>query len=137
MDSSRESILNTFHDSLERCGSSDHFLRRFYEIFVASSPVVAEKFANTDFRSQTRALKTSFYLAMLASDHYGEVEQYMQRIAVRHSRGDLDIPPEYYELWMDSLLLAVSEFDPRFNVEVEQAWRAIMQPAIDYMQACY
>lgn len=137
MDASRENTLNTFHDSLERCGSADSFLRRFYDIFVASSPAVAEKFADTDFRNQTRVLKTSFYLAMLASDDDAGSAQYLQRIAARHNRDDLDIPPEHYALWLDSLLMAVSEFDPRYSPEVEQAWRAVMQPAIDYMQANY
>ena len=48
-----------FNDSLERCTSDRRFLERFYELFIASSPEAAAKFAHTDFRVQKAALKVS------------------------------------------------------------------------------
>ena len=47
------------------------FTERFYEIFLASSPKVAEKFSTTDFRKQKRALRASFH-AMLSAVYDGE-----------------------------------------------------------------
>ncbi|MCP3908512.1 MAG: globin [Oceanicoccus sp.] len=137
MDRLDEATIEQFHDSLDRCGSTSQFLGRFYQIFSASSPEVAARFSDTNFKTQTRALKTSFYMAMLASDKNTEASDYLERIAIRHNHKQLDIKPEFYILWLDSMIKAVSEFDPQFNNEVEQAWRRFMQPAIEFMMSRY
>jgi hemoglobin-like flavoprotein len=137
LDSIGGDIVEQFHESLERCGDSALFLGRFYEIFTASSPEIAEKFTHTDLKTQTRVLKTSFYMAMLAADREHSAEVYLHGIAERHNHQGLDIKPEYYTLWLESLIVAVSEFDPHFNEDVEMVWRRFMQPAIDLMIARY
>ena len=76
-------------------------------------------------------------MAMLASDKNTEASDYLERIAIRHNHKQLDIKPEFYILWLDSMIKAVSEFDPQFNNEVEQAWRRFMQPAIEFMMSRY
>ncbi len=137
MDRLDETTVEQFHDSLDRCGSTSEFLGRFYEIFSASSPEVAARFSQTNFKTQTRALKTSFYMAMLASDKTSEASDYLERIALRHSHRQLDIKPEFYALWMDSMIKAVSEFDPQYDKGVELVWRRFMQPAIEFMTSKY
>ena len=59
-----ERDVEVFNDSLERCTSARRFLDRFYELFISSSPEVAAKFANTDFRVQKAAVKVSLYMIM-------------------------------------------------------------------------
>jgi hypothetical protein len=44
--------LELFNDSLARCLRGDRFFQRFYELFVASSPEVRDKFRTSDFRKQ-------------------------------------------------------------------------------------
>ena len=132
-----EATIEAFHDSLERCGPASGFLADFYQYFLGSSKSIAEKFADTNFRTQTRILKTSFYMAMLASDQSAEARDYLDRIAVLHGRDGLDIRPEYYEQWLESMIQAVSKYDPNYNREVEQIWRNFMRPAIDYMKSRY
>ena len=53
--------IRIFNDSLARCLSNDRFFRRFYELFLASSQEVRDKFRNTDFAKQNRMLRASFY----------------------------------------------------------------------------
>ena len=62
----RETDIELFNDSLDRCSGRPGFLDRFYELFLASSDEVAEKFERTDFRKQTRVLKASLYIMMMA-----------------------------------------------------------------------
>jgi hemoglobin-like flavoprotein len=125
-----------FNDSLERCSCEPEFLRRFYTLFLASSDTVAKKFERTDLRKQARLLKTSLYILMLAS---GESERvvHMDRLAKLHSRAELDIKPELYDLWLDRLVQAVKEFDPMFDMETETAWRRMLQPGIEFMKSRY
>ena len=132
-----EAAIDDFHESLERCGLSPEFLQDFYRRFIASSPEIAVKFANTNFKTQARILKTSLYMAMLASDQNHEAREYLGRIANRHNREELDIKPEYYDLWIESMISTVREYDPKFNNEIEQLWRNFMQPAIEFMKSQY
>ena len=126
-----------FNDSLERCTARDEFLDRFYDLFLASSREVAEKFRQTDFPKQKRMLKASLYMMILMADGKTEIQGDLQRIAKRHSRTDLDIRPELYMLWLDCLIQAAREFDPRFTPETEMAWRRIMERGIAFMQSHY
>ena len=131
-----EKDVELFNDSIERCSSSPDFLRRFYTLFLASSDTVAKKFEHTDLRKQARLLKTSLYIMMMAS---GESERivHLEQLARRHSRTELDIKPELYDLWLDRLVQAVKEFDPQFDLETETAWRRVLQPGIEFMKSRY
>ncbi len=133
-----ESTLATFEASLQRCNAHPRFLDRFYEVFLASSPKVQEKFRNTDFVRQKRALRASLHLILLASTgEPGGPERYLKDIATRHSARQLDIGAELYDLWLDSLLAAVKECDPQFGAEVSAAWEAVMMVGIHYMCTRY
>jgi hemoglobin-like flavoprotein len=131
-----ERDVELFNDSIERCSCRPDFLRRFYTLFLASSDAVAKKFEHTDLRKQARMLRTSLYIMMLAS---GESERivHLERLAKLHSRANLDIKPELYDLWLDRLVLAVKEFDSMFDPETETAWRRVLQPGIEFMKSRY
>ncbi|HEY5790185.1 MAG TPA: globin [Gammaproteobacteria bacterium] len=131
-----EEEIQRFNDSLERCSANGEFLERFYALFLASSGEVAAKFAHTDFRRQARMLRTSLYIMMLSSDD-DELGTHLEHLAQRHSSRDLDIRPELYDLWLDCLLQAVAEFDPRFDAAAAAAWRRVLQPGIEYMKSRY
>ncbi len=132
----QERDVELFNDSIERCSNRSDFLRRFYTLFLASSDIVAKKFEHTDLRKQARLLKTSLYIMMLAS---GEPERivHLERLAKLHSRADLDIKPELYDLWLDRLVQAVKEFDPMFDSEIDNAWRSVLQTGIEFMKSRY
>ena len=128
--------IELFNDSLERTSGSP-FLERFYELFVASSPEVAEKFAHTDFRQQRHAVKVSLYMMMSAVLGHPEGDVHLTRIARRHSRAALAIRPELYDLWLDCLIRAVREYDRSFSGETERAWRNVLQRGIEFMKSRY
>jgi hemoglobin-like flavoprotein len=128
--------IELFNDSLERT-SGTPFLERFYELFVASSPEVAAKFAHTDFRQQRRAIKVSLYMMMSAALGHPEGEVHLTRIARRHGRAELAIGPEMYDLWLDCLIRAVREHDRSFSGETERAWRNVLQRGIELMKSRY
>jgi hemoglobin-like flavoprotein len=131
-----EKDIELFNDSIERCSLTPDFLNRFYTLFLASSGTVEKKFEHTDLRIQSKLLKTSLYIIMLASDQ-SERAAHLEQLAKRHSRAELDIKPELYDLWLDQLVRAVKEFDPMFDRQTENAWRRLLQPGIEYMKSRY
>ncbi len=132
-----EKPSDAFQKSYQRTRSHADFLGRFYEIFLDASEEVREKFSHTDFPKQIRMLKASILMMMQAAIDNPEGQQQMERLAERHSRRDLDVRPELYDLWMDCLVQAVKEADPGFDSEVEKAWRSMMRPGIEFMKTHY
>ena len=86
--------IELFNDSLARCLRGGQFFQRFYELFLASSPEVSDKFRSTDFRKQRRMLQTSFYMLVeYIALGWPECEAYLERIAAAHGKHGRDIPP--------------------------------------------
>ncbi len=124
-----------FDDSLARCLTSHGFLDRFYELFLSSSDEVALKFKDTDFARHKRMLEDSLSLMTNVSGAPSEDLAYQDRVAHRHGLDVLDIGPELYELWRESLLQAVREFDGHFDANIERAWRNVLAEGVEYMQS--
>jgi len=133
-----QETLKAFGDSLARCNGCSGFVDRFYEIFLASSPKVRQKFAHTDFDRQKAALQASLDLMLsAAADPRKEPDPPLHHLAERHSSRQLNIGAEYYDLWLDSLLAAVKECDPEYNAQIEAAWEKVMMVGIRYMLSRY
>ena len=128
-----EHWIEIFNDSFERCNGDPAFLDRFYDIFISSNSEVAEKFENTDMENQKGVLLISLSYMMMAH----QTPQLLDKMAVRHSAQHLDIQPHLYSLWLDCMVEAVRLTDTKFNGGVEQAWRKMMQPGIDYIISRY
>lgn len=132
--------IQTFVDSYARVGATDlqtgGFFDTFYRNFLDSSPVVAEKFENTDMSQQREMLRVSLdHMVYFAIDK--EETSEIARVAGIHAKSRTDIPARLYELWLDSLLSTVSAFDPEYDERVDAAWRDALAPAIDYMKGYY
>jgi len=113
------------------------FLDRFYELFMKSNPVVARKLAATDIEKQQELLSQAVNMVILFPQGNKIAKNAIKRIRESHRRDALDIKPDYYKFWVDSLIAALAENDPEFNDELEQAWRKVAQEAIDYIAEGY
>jgi hemoglobin-like flavoprotein len=111
----------------------------FYDRFVGSSAEVREKFRNTDMKRQAQVLADSLYV--VANAVQGEegslARRELPKIAARHSRTDRDIRPGLYDLWISCLLETARDTDPRFDPEIERAWREVLTFGADYMRHHY
>jgi hemoglobin-like flavoprotein len=125
-------------DSLSRCGKDSSFLDRFYEHFMASSEDIRTKFEQTDFERQKKVLSDSLFLMLAAAGTtQGFAHVQLEKLAKRHCRTELDIKPEWYDLWLDTLLKTVAEFDPAYSSEIDAAWRASVKDGIEILIAGY
>ena len=130
-----------FSDSNQRVlakttSKEEEFFDVFYDRFIASSPLVLEKFKNVDMGSQKRMLKQSLaYLLNLFV--MKKIPDHLVSIAQQHDRDHADIPPELYGLWLECLVDTVKEFDPQFDDDVELAWRLVCSQVIALMTFVY
>jgi hemoglobin-like flavoprotein len=130
---------DTFLASFARCRASAGFFEDFYTRFIDSSDEVRAKFANTDMQKQIRMLEDSLLVVAVAvqGEEGSPARSDLPRIAARHSRKDLDIRPELYDLFLERLIDTVRAHDPRFTSAIEAAWRQTMAVGVDYMRARY
>ena len=132
-----ENEMQTFHASLERCLGSGDFVIRFYEKLTQASPEIASKFRDTDFEVQKRKLTASLYMVLLMHEKSPEGRVHFERIAQLHGKQAMDIRPELYDRWVDTLVDTVRDYDEDFDEEVERAWRTLLQPAVEFMRSRY
>lgn len=131
--------VEAFRASLKRCLAKPDFLLDFYAAFMDSSEEVRQKLRNTDFKRQTQVLADSLWTLAVAGQGAPESPAWgdLPRLAARHSRGDLDIRPEFYDLWLDCLVETARRHDAQFSPEIEVAWRETLSAGIRFMRSRY
>ena len=112
------------------------FFDAFYDNFCAASPEVAEHFRHTDMGKQKKMLEKSFY-SLFIFYATNNANDYLRKIAEQHSKTGHNISPELYDVWLESLIKTVAEYDPQFDMEVELSWRVVLSAGITYMKFKY
>ncbi len=113
------------------------FFDRFYDIFFQSNPSLKPMFAKTDFKKQKESLRTG--VAMLLAHVEGKPigTMTLDRIGMSHSKKKMNISPNLYQYWIDSLVKAAKECDPKFTTDLELRWQKVCRAGVDYIAAKY
>ena len=122
-------------NSYSRCLRAPDFFALFYERLLASDPAIPPMFAKTEFPRQHKLLQHG--LGLLLSYANKPDPALLDRLAARHSAGGIDVPPDMYGLFLESLIHAVRVSDPKFDGEIESAWREALRPGVEFTQARY
>ena len=133
----RVNMVEVVQKSYGRCLSTGDMLQTFYDYFLSSSPVVAEKFRNTDFDNQKKLLKHGINLMIMFAAETFAGNSGLKRLQQSHSRGNLNIRPELYDLWKKCLMRAVEKHDYKANTEVMNAWDYVLGKGIKFITAGY
>ena len=120
-------------DSLKRCLRQDKFLDRFYELFLASSDEIKAKFVGTQFVQQKIMLKASLHIMLMLAQGDLKDTQVLQDLSEKHSSRHLNIRPEFYQFWVNSMLQAVKESDPAYSDDIGTAWQNSLEPGVKFM----
>jgi len=135
---SMNSSAAIFNDSYNRCLARDEFIDKFYDRYITSNDLVAEKFAHTEMKKQKLMLEASLHIIMALKTSTPEnAVKHFKRIGVAHGREQHDIPPALYDLWLESLIETVKEFDVKYDSDVDVAWRDILSDGIRIMKSMY
>ena len=129
------SAANLVMQSYGRCCASPDFFDSFYRHFLASSPLIREKFVDTDMTAQKQLLRQG--IMNLVMHARGMSDSKLRALGESHSRQRLDIRPELYDLWLDALLLSISAHDKACDADIRQAWREVLNQGIAVIKAGY
>jgi len=131
----RADQLTTAQDSYARCCDVPGFFDAFYRNLLGSSPEIPPMFAKTDFERQHKLLQHGLGVLLIYAKRKNPA--LLERVATRHSRKDVDVDPSLYRYFVESLIKAVRECDPKCSPEVEEAWKVAVEPGIEFMKAKY
>lgn len=123
---------NDLKNSYGRCLAEGNFLEGFYEIFKASHPDITSMFGKTDFEVHRNALRRGISLSIWYAADSAVSHQLTDRIAGNHTRdGRAPVPLHLYPFWVDSLVRAVKEMDPKATPQLLERWREAMSLATE------
>ena len=131
----RADHLKLVEESYARCIESPGFIDTFYQHLLESSPAIPPMFSQTDFERQQKLLQHSLGVLLIYAKRQNPA--LLERIAERHNRKNVDVKPDLYPFFVESLVKAVAEHDSEFNTDADQAWRAALTPGIEFMKARY
>lgn len=121
--------------SYGRCCNNEQFFIDFYEHFMSSSPVIRERFKNTDMPAQRHLLRNGIMQLVLFAR--GMPASKLHALGESHSRRHLDIDPKWYANWVDALMNTLRQHDPQFDAEMELVWRRTIQAGVDIIRDAY
>lgn len=124
--------LATFCKSYDRIKLNPMFLDIFYDRFLGTAPELGKMFGESGLARAKRMLRDSLYWAMLACDGNNDSVKHLTELGKYHTNHS--VTPDHYDLWLDSLLSAIEECDPSYNIDVDKAWRAVMSVAVWIMK---
>ena len=129
------SAANLVMQSYGRCCASPDFFDSFYRHFLASSPLIREKFVDTDMSAQKQLLRQG--ILNLVMHARGMPDTKLRALGCSHARGALDIRPELYDLWLQALLQSIGEHDGQCDANTRLAWHEVLNKGISVIKAQY
>ncbi len=123
--------------SFKRCEQTGDFAEKFYSIFLNASDEIAPLFKDTDFKKQRLLLRSTVHMLVMKDIQDDRSHQQLKMIGESHSHRQLDINPELYEVWLDSLCETVKQLDSEWTEELEDHWRQKLRPAISLITSLY
>ena len=129
------SAANLVMQSYGRCCASPDFFDSFYRHFLASSPLIREKFVDTDMSAQKQLLRQG--ILNLVMHARGMPDTKLRALGATHARDGFNIRPELYDLWLGALLQAIGEHDKSCDADIRLAWREVLSKGISVIKAQY
>ncbi|MHA0982086.1 globin [Kosakonia cowanii] len=125
-----------FEASLSRVFPDDEkraFFNAFYTTFMHMSPETEQHFARLENEEGQQLVYKSFF-AMLAVDGALFVPDFLERLAREQSTDGLRLPPRFFALWREAMLITVRQRDPQCDEETLTAWAMAIAPGLEYLR---
>lgn len=96
-------------------------------------------FTHTNMAKQKQLLRSGINYAIMFSSQqtHQMAEKALGRIRHSHAEVNMNIPPTLYPLWIASLLKSIAETDPKFDPQVQAAWKTVLEKAVQYIAEGY
>lgn len=131
----RESI-ELVRKSYMRVIAQPEFGDAFYDKFIKTNVNIAEKFKETS-KIKQRIMVSEGLRLLVDYAASGKCSERLQTLAEKHDSRHLNILPAWYQLYKETLLEALSEYDPDYDDRLKNVWISILDKGIQYFSQQY
>ena len=129
--------MDKIKESYGKCVLEEGFFDKFYFTFFNSHADFKPLFSKTDFNKQKQLLKETINFMIMYANGSGIAARTLDRVAILHDKDHINIRPEYYKYWVDSLIDTLKEFDKEFDDSLEHNWRETLDQGIQLFISRY
>jgi hemoglobin-like flavoprotein len=134
-------LIQAVQQSLGRCLLNERlgkgFLDAFYDEFLTSDPRIKPMFAKTDMKKQKDLLRQGLMTLLMYAKKSPLATSAIKQLAAKHSRQQLNVPPQLYPLWKQSLLKCIDSYDLELTPQLRKDWSESLDSGIEAMKAAY
>lgn len=132
-------LVEIARQSYKRCYQDEGFFKLFYDDFLQQSDEIVELFANTDWHMQKHLIASAIRSAIMfaGSSDLSAAKEHIEALGHSHSESQMNIKPEFYPIWLESMMRTVKKTDPFFSPQVDKAWREVLMFTINLMVSKY
>ncbi len=124
-------------ESYSRCCVNPKFFDLFYANFLASHSTIAPMFAKTDMAKQKSLLRQGVSMMFMHLAGNGVGTTGIDRIGESHSKKKMNIYPNLYDYWINSLVKSVKACDEKLTPAIEAEWRKTLRAGVDRIVSFY
>jgi len=117
--------------SFARVSLDPGFIEQFYDFFLQSHPSIEPMFAHVDMVKQRQVLRSGIAMLLLFARGDEMSKMILDRVIEKHKL--LNLSPDLFQYWEESLLKALRGFDGNWNPELERIWRKTLSKGIAYL----
>ena len=130
-------LVQAVRESYDRCSSSGDFPATFYEVFFTKSSEIPELFKDTDFTQQKRHFRAALLILIKHEPGDESTRSALEKIGKTHSRGEYNIRPNLYPLFVESVGEAVRKHDPEWTTQLADQWVECIQDGVELIKSIY
>ena len=130
-------LIQSVRESYDRCCANGDFPTTFYDIFLTKSPEISKLFADTDFTQQKRHLRAALLLLIKYEPGDEPTRIALEKIGRSHSRGERNIRPDLYPLFLESVCETIKRHDPEWSEELENQWKERVRGGVELVISMY
>ncbi len=131
-------VEDTVRPSFARCSEAgDEFFDDFYATLSDRAPGIGAMFADVDMQQQNQLIRRGVEHLIEYAVGSEESAAALRRVGESHGEQGLNVAPELYPLWLDTLMEAVRQHDPEASDHVESAWRVVARGGLDLIISKY
>lgn len=119
-----------------RISRTSEFYDTFYEILTQDAQV-AKHFEGVGEARRAFFAKTSIPTLIMYVMGSPLAEKRMRSLAKTHGRDQINVHPDLYEFWLETVIAMLWKYDEEFDEELEVIWRRAIRKGIEIFIDAY
>lgn len=124
------SALSSVTASARRCLAAPAFHGVFFDDLARRAPGAVALFAGADERILRNFLRNAITLLLMDAAGSPNAADRLDYVRTHHGPDALNVRPEWFAHWVESLMHSVRGVDPEYSAALEASWRRVIAAGV-------